>query len=158
MAHDDHSAHHVNYLYVFGALCVFTGLSVAFDVVELSYPVTVVLVLAVAVAKALCVMMFFMHLKFEGNWKYILLAPTTILAIGLPLALLPDIGVAYYTTAAPQIDWDDDMEEYRALHHGEDGHVEDGHGDDHSDESHDQEAPKEGATPDEPNPAPPEDA
>ena len=75
MAHDEHSAHHVNYIAVFGALCVFTGLSVLFDVLSFENRlITVVLVLAVAVAKALCVMMFFMHLKFEGNWKYVLLA------------------------------------------------------------------------------------
>ncbi|MCP4782268.1 MAG: cytochrome C oxidase subunit IV family protein [Fuerstiella sp.] len=125
MAHDDHSAHHVNYLAVFAALCVFTGLSVAFDLAHFSnHAITIVLVLAVAVAKALCVMMFFMHLKFEGNWKYVLLAPTTILAIGLPLALLPDIGVSYYTPTAPQAEWKVEMDSFHASHadnieHGE---------------------------------------
>ena len=116
MAHDDHSAHHVNYLYVFFALCGFTALSVAFDGMGgiVSHNVVIVLVLAVAVAKALCVMMFFMHLKFEGNWKFVLLAPTTILAIGLPLALLPDIGVAYYTSTAPQQEWI-----HEAIDHGD---------------------------------------
>lgn len=108
---DKHDAHHVNYLYVFVALCVFTGLSVLFDVVDIKdahpaglngYVVLIVLVLAVAAAKALCVMMFFMHLKFEGNWKYVLLAPTTILALGLPLALLPDVGLHYYVLDVPQ--------------------------------------------------------
>lgn len=114
---DNHDSHHVNYLAVFGALCVFTLLSVVFDVVELSLPVTIVLVLAVAVAKASCVMMFFMHLKFEGNWKFVLLAPTTILAIGLPLALAPDVAVQYYTPIAPQKGaWGEEMEEYRAAH------------------------------------------
>ena len=49
-------------------------------------------------------MAYFMHLKFEGRWKYLLLAPTVSLAMGLPLALLPDIGVHYYTPPAPQID------------------------------------------------------
>ncbi|MFQ5734386.1 MAG: cytochrome C oxidase subunit IV family protein, partial [Planctomycetaceae bacterium] len=61
-----------------------------------------VLVLGVALAKALCVMAFFMHLKFERNWKYVLLAPTIILACGIPLALLPDVGVHYYAVSAPQ--------------------------------------------------------
>ena len=118
MAHDDHSAHHVNYIAVFAALCVFTALSVVFDVISFdNHLITIVLVLAVAVAKALCVMMFFMHLKFEGNWKYVLLAPTTILAIGLPLALMPDIGVAYYTPIAPQAgEWGEEMDEYKASH------------------------------------------
>ena len=125
MAHDDHSAHNVNYLYVFGALCVLTALSVAFDLAHFAdHRITIVLVLAVAVAKALCVMMFFMHLKFEGNWKYVLLAPTTILAIGLPLALMPDIGVAYYTSSAPQVEeWGTEFADYKAHH----GHIDDVH-------------------------------
>ena len=54
------------------------------------------IVLAIAVAKATCVMLFFMHLKWERGWKYVLLAPTTILAIGFPIALMPDIGFHYY--------------------------------------------------------------
>lgn len=130
MAHDDHSAHHVNYLYVFFALCGFTALSVFFDMLggTLPHGIVLVLVLAVAVAKALSVMMFFMHLKFEGNWKYVLLAPTTILAIGLPLALYPDVGIAYYTPTAPQMhEWGDEFAEYKESHeqHGEqDEHVE----------------------------------
>ena len=99
----DHESHHVNYLAVFIALCVFTGLSVVFDVVDIpSKGLLIVLVLAVAVAKALCVLAFFMHLKFERNWKYVLLAPTTILAIGVPLALMPDVGVHYYAVSVPQ--------------------------------------------------------
>jgi cytochrome c oxidase subunit 4 len=59
-------------------------------------------VLAVAVAKAQFVMRYFMHLKFEGAWKYVLLLPTAILACGLPLALAPDIGLHYYTPDTPQ--------------------------------------------------------
>ena len=116
MTHDD--THHVNYLAVFAALCVFTGMSVVFDLLHFENKlVTIVLVLAVAVAKALCVMMFFMHLKFEGNWKYVMLAPTTILAIGLPLALMPDIGVSYYTPIAPQTGgWGEEMQQYHAHH------------------------------------------
>lgn len=99
-----HEHPHVNYLLIFGALCVFTLLSVVFDIIELTKPVTAVLVLAVAAAKALCVMMFFMHLKFEGNWKFVLLMPTFILACGLPLALAPDVGLHYYTQAVPQVE------------------------------------------------------
>ncbi len=98
---DNH--HYVNYLTIFIALCVCTALSVIFDVVDIKSKVVVaVLVLAVACAKALFVLIFFMHLKFEGRWKFILLAPTTILAIGLPLAMLPDIGMHYYTVVNPQ--------------------------------------------------------
>jgi cytochrome c oxidase subunit 4 len=100
---EDHGGHHVNYFVIFIVLCVFTALSVLFDVLSIENRIVlIVLVLAVAVAKASCVMMFFMHLKFEGNWKYVLLGPTAVLAIGLPLALIPDIGVPYYYDRAPQ--------------------------------------------------------
>ena len=60
------------------------------------------MVLAVAVAKAQFVMRYFMHLKFEGRWKYLLLLPTAILAVGVPMALFPDIGAHYYDQEAPQ--------------------------------------------------------
>ena len=91
-----HKAHHVNYLVIFGFLCCLTAASVVADVINIENKlVLIVVVLAVAVAKALFVMMFFMHLKFEGNWKFVLLAPTMILALGLPMALMPDIGVAF---------------------------------------------------------------
>lgn len=132
MSDTEHESHHVNYLAVFFALCVFTALSVIFDVLSFeNHTVTIVLVMAVAVAKALCVMMFFMHLKFEGNWKYILLAPTTILAIGLPLALMPDIAVVYYTSTSPQKgEWAAEMAEYRASHgHHDEGHTNGQHAD-----------------------------
>lgn len=115
MSDEHHDTHHVNYLTIFFVLCGCTALSVAFDLVDMPKAVTMVLVLAVACAKAMCVMMFFMHLKFEGNWKYVLLAPTTILAIGLPIALFPDIGSSYYINTAPQVgEWADEVAEYRA--------------------------------------------
>ena len=103
--HADHGAHpHVNYFAIFIALCVCTGISILLDLFEvhsLRY-VIAFLVLSVAVAKALFVLTYFMHLKFEGNWKFIILMPTTILAIGLMVALTPDIGLHYYTPNVPQ--------------------------------------------------------
>jgi len=106
----DHKSHDKIYMAVFGVLCVFTLLSAGADMLPIkeagdqpesgktafSTPVIAVIVLAIAVAKASCVMLFFMHLKWERGWKYVLLAPTTILAIGLPIALMPDIGFHYY--------------------------------------------------------------
>ncbi len=100
---EPHAGHsHANYLAIFIALCVCTLLSVAFDLVEWNKRLTALLVLAVAVAKAQYVMRYFMHLKFEGRWKYVLLLPTGILACGMPLALAPDIGLHYYTPNTPQ--------------------------------------------------------
>jgi len=98
-----HEHHHVNYLLIFIALCVCTGISVVFDLVPWDRRLVAFLVLAVAVAKAQFVMRYFMHLKFEGAWKYVLLLPTAILACGLPLALAPDIGLHYYRPDVPQV-------------------------------------------------------
>jgi cytochrome c oxidase subunit 4 len=95
--------HHAPYFLIFIALCVCTILSVAADILQPpSKLVLIVIVLAIATAKALFVMAYFMHLKFEGRWKFLLLSPTIILACGIPLALIPDIGVHYYTDIAPQ--------------------------------------------------------
>src|SRR5688572_15639738 len=95
--------HHVNYFGVFLALCVCTALSVAFDLVHMDKTLLVCLVMGVAMAKALFVLTYFMHLKFEGAWKFIILAPTAILAVGLMVALAPDIGLHYYTPDVPQV-------------------------------------------------------
>lgn len=92
----EHHSPHVNSFAIFIALCICTALSVVFDVMELNGYAVAILVLAVAVAKAQFVMRYFMHLKFEGRWKYVLLLPTAILACGLPLALAPDIAMHYY--------------------------------------------------------------
>jgi cytochrome c oxidase subunit 4 len=48
------------------------------------------------------VMLYFMHLKFEGRWKFVLLAPTIILAMALVAALIPDVGEHYYDVLTPQ--------------------------------------------------------
>ena len=103
------AAHHAspNYLAVFGALCVLTGVSWLLDEASgwglfSGRTLLVVLVLAVAVAKALFVAVYFMHLKFEGRWKYVLLMPTAILAMGLPVALAPDLSMSYYEADTQQ--------------------------------------------------------
>src|ERR1700677_1238685 len=101
--HDHHESHGAAYFRVFIALCVFTIISVLADLVHsVDHRIVIVVVLAVATAKALCVMAFFMHLKFERAWKYLLLAPTIIIALALPLSLRPDIGETYYTQDTQQ--------------------------------------------------------
>jgi cytochrome c oxidase subunit 4 len=102
-SHETH--HHPPYGFIFVLLIGFTLLSCVADIMKDSLPsplALAVVVLAISAMKATCVLLYFMHLKFERAWKYILLAPTTILAIGLPLALLPDIGVHYYDIDVPQ--------------------------------------------------------
>ena len=96
-----HGGHHLSYFAIFVALCICTVLSVIFDSLPLNKRTVAVMVLAVAVAKAQFVMRYFMHLTFEGNWKFVLLLPVAILACGLPLALAPDIALHYYKQEAP---------------------------------------------------------
>jgi cytochrome c oxidase subunit 4 len=108
-AHDgshDHEYHSHGKLYfsIFIALCALTLVSIAADLIHIPNRALLVgIVFAVAVSKALCVMLIFMHLKFERAWKYMLLAPTLILASTIPFALTPDIGTHYYVQTAPQI-------------------------------------------------------
>ncbi|QDT34357.1 cytochrome C oxidase subunit IV family protein [Thalassoglobus polymorphus] len=110
------SQHHVNYFLVFMGLCVCTALSVIFDVVEMSPTLVVIAVLAVAVAKATFVLKYFMHLKFEGRWKFVILMPTVILSIGLMIGLAPDVAMHYYDYNA--------MQTRLTAHHNEEGYGE----------------------------------
>jgi cytochrome c oxidase subunit 4 len=108
---------------------VFTALSWIADEMQMANKNLLrVIVLAIATAKALCVMAVFMHLQFERAWKYLLLAPTLILASAIPFALAPDVALHYYTPDVPQ------MKEYARLqaaaaaehggtHHGDDHHA-----------------------------------
>jgi cytochrome c oxidase subunit 4 len=104
MTDEHHASHGAAYFAVFIALCCFTAASWVADIIHLeNRTLLAAIVLAIATAKALCVMMYFMHLKFERAWKYLLLAPTFILAAGMMMALVPDIGRHYYTVDAPQV-------------------------------------------------------
>ena len=48
--------------------------------------------MAVSAAKAMLVILFFMHLWWERRWKYALTLPALILGVVLVLLLVPDIG------------------------------------------------------------------
>ena len=131
--HAEHaaSAPHVNYMLIFGALIVLTILSFGADKFgELmggsahtvagehataehapaaaggfNWKILVgAVVLAIACAKATFVLLYFMHVKFEGKWIWAMLLPTLILALAIPAALTPDVGLHYYTVETPQAD------------------------------------------------------
>ncbi len=95
--HDDHPDQTRTYLLVTVALCVLTSGSF------LTYSETFrdnvplqarwLFMMAIAVTKATLVMLFFMHLKWEAVWKYVLTIPSIIMAIFLMLALVPDVGM-----------------------------------------------------------------
>jgi cytochrome c oxidase subunit 4 len=98
--HDDAGHHDVGiakYIYVFIALCVLTTMS--FFTYSSAWPfheqpnIGRSFMMAVSCTKALLVILFFMHVKYEASWKYVLTIPPAIMAIFLMLALVPDVGL-----------------------------------------------------------------
>jgi len=85
------------YLAVFVALCFLTTMS--FLTYSPYWPwrdepqVGWAFMMAVSCTKALLVVLFFMHVLWEANWKYVLTIPAAMMAIFLAIMLIPDIGL-----------------------------------------------------------------
>ena len=91
--HTEATPHHpVNYLAIFITLVVLTVVTVgvAFLGIKQEWQ-KVLLALAIASVKASFVVLYFMHLKFEGKLIYLVLAVPVFLCIVLVIALIPDI-------------------------------------------------------------------
>lgn len=118
---DEHQHHKVNYLAIFILLCVCTLISAGFDVFKSSMtkPVLITLVMAVAACKATFVLLYFMHVRFETAWKYVLLTPTMVLALALPFALAPDMAFHYYNVIVPQSYVIAEEAHHGSAHHGD---------------------------------------
>ncbi|HUY89323.1 MAG TPA: cytochrome C oxidase subunit IV family protein [Pirellulales bacterium] len=97
----EHGAHDhggmAKYVYVFFALCFLTTLS--FLTYSDYWPQSLarhevkrMFMMAVSCTKAMLVILFFMHVKYEANWKYVLTIPASMMSIFLMLALVPDVG------------------------------------------------------------------
>ena len=97
-AHEDHGI--AQYIYVFLALCVLTGAS--FFTYSSYWPfhdqpkIGWAFMMAVSCTKAMLVILFFMHVKYEANWKYVLTIPAGFMSIFLMLMLVPDIGMRFW--------------------------------------------------------------
>lgn len=95
VAHADHGV--AKYVYVFLALCVLTGCSFFTYSQYWPFPnqpaVGWIFMMAVSCTKALLVVLFFMHLKYEADWKYVLTIPASIMSLFLVIALVPDVGL-----------------------------------------------------------------
>ncbi len=106
--HDGHDEHGHNshdhghggigkYLLVFLALCGLTTMS--FLTYSSFWPwrdqphVGWAFMMAVSCTKAMLVVLFFMHVFWEANWKYVLTIPAAMMAIFLALMLVPDVGM-----------------------------------------------------------------
>ena len=101
--HGEHDAHDHGhggigkYLAVFVALCFLTTMS--FLTYSPLWPwrdepqVGWAFMMAVSCTKAMLVVLFFMHVLWEANWKYVLTIPAAMMAIFLCIMLVPDIGM-----------------------------------------------------------------
>jgi caa(3)-type oxidase subunit IV len=87
----EHSSE-LDYLKIFFALGFLTAVELGCVFLPISKVAIIILLVTLAFVKAALVGMYFMHLKFEGRWKHVLLVPPVILAIVLIFALFPDVG------------------------------------------------------------------
>ncbi|RUL87193.1 cytochrome C oxidase subunit IV family protein [Tautonia sociabilis] len=94
VAHREHSSHVKAYLRVFLALLALTVAEYLYARLLTDAPAALLIggLLVLAVIKAGLVGLFFMHLLFEGRWKYLVLVPTTFLASVTVLGLVPDLA------------------------------------------------------------------
>jgi cytochrome c oxidase subunit 4 len=93
---------HAPYLKVFFALAVLTAIEYYYAAIfKDHFAVLLTGLLALALVKAGLVGWYFMHLKFEGNWVYIMIVPALILATVIVLALCPDMVLKYETEENP---------------------------------------------------------
>jgi cytochrome c oxidase subunit 4 len=53
--------------------------------------------MAVSCTKAMLVVLFFMHLLWEANWKWVLTVPASFMSLFLLLMLVPDVGMRQNT-------------------------------------------------------------
>ena len=93
--HSDDHAHHGPsfrvYMIIALVLAVCTSLSFLFNQTISVKFVAFVLILSVAIIKAVLVAMYFMHLKWDWKLLYFLIIPAFILGVMMMLVLMPDI-------------------------------------------------------------------
>jgi caa(3)-type oxidase subunit IV len=92
------------YLMIGAALLVFTGITVAANLVHLAVPAAITLALIIASIKATMVASVFMHLNHEKQWIYgslILTAVFFIVLIFLPLLTTMDTFGTHVHVPAP---------------------------------------------------------
>jgi cytochrome c oxidase subunit IV len=99
-AHSFQNVHHggiAKYIYVFVALCFLTSLSFftysTWWRSHFSQGESDLMMMAVSCAKSALVILCFMHIWWEANWKFVLTIPAMFMSIFLMLMLIPDIGL-----------------------------------------------------------------
>jgi cytochrome c oxidase subunit 4 len=94
--HTEPMPHHkINYFMIFLVLVALTIVTVMIAMKRFDNElINLALAMLVASIKAICVAMYFMHLKFEGKLIYLILIVPLILCVILMAALVPDIVFA----------------------------------------------------------------
>jgi len=98
-SHDDDHGGLGKYLTVGAALAVLTAISFwagSNDTIMSTPQLGWTIMISVSCMKAMLVMLFFMHLIWEADWKYVLTIPASIMSIFLMLMLVPDVGLRGY--------------------------------------------------------------
>jgi cytochrome c oxidase subunit 4 len=74
--------------------------------------------MAVSCAKAMLVILFFMHLLWEASWKYVLTIPCAMMSVFLLLMLVPDVGCRYnHYSEERLLHAADPVEHHDVVHH-----------------------------------------
>ena len=138
--HDQHEHHGglAKYLFVFLALCGLTMCS--FLTVQPWWPFakapTWIFMMGVSTVKAMLVILVFMHLMWEANWKYVLTIPAGMMSIFLVLMLIPDVGNRWSDYSEERKVFAAELESVSDHGHGEHAeHGEDAH-EEHGEETH----------------------
>ncbi len=94
------------YFVVFGALSVFTLVSFVVNYIvrtgHMAASTGFAIILSVAVVKALLVVTYFMHLKWDWGRLYFIIIPALVLAPMLVFALLPDLVLYWNSLLGPE--------------------------------------------------------
>jgi cytochrome c oxidase subunit 4 len=103
---DSHSSDHDHgpgikaYMVVFAALSIFTAISFLINATVGRNMTGLMLILSVAICKAVLVGLYFMHLVVDWRRFYFLIFPAFILGAMLMVVLLPDIVIAWHSAPA----------------------------------------------------------
>src|SRR3954447_12679131 len=85
---------HAPYLKVWAGLAVLTAIEYFYAMAAKDYFLFLVLgLVGLALVKAGMVGWYFMHLKFEKKWVYLLIVPACVMAVFLTLMLYPDMAM-----------------------------------------------------------------
>jgi cytochrome c oxidase subunit 4 len=102
MAEEFEFESHAPYVRVWAILAILTAIEYFYALIFKDHFLVLVLgLVSLALVKAGMVGWFFMHLKFEKPWVYILIVPAGVMAVFLTLALYPDMAMKPVTEENP---------------------------------------------------------